>query len=47
MSLLGKYTKEREANHNLTSDPIEDKFFMPAVTREDDDGSISLKKGLK
>lgn len=47
MSLLGKYTQERETNY--IREPLiveEDSFEMPAVTRDEDDGSISLKKGL-
>lgn len=47
MSLLGKYTQEQERKQSLTSSPKDENFVMPAVTRDnDDDGYISLKKGL-
>ena len=47
MSLLGKYTKEQTESYKrelFINKP--DDFVMPSVTRKEDDGSISLKKGL-
>lgn len=47
MSILGKYT-ENINNRENSSTALKDNstFEMPAVTREEDDKSISLKKGL-
>lgn len=46
MSLLGKYTQEHEKLYSKASKPTGDSFKMPAVTRNDDEGSISLKQGV-
>lgn len=46
MSLLGKYTINDERNFDKTTKAGGSGFVMPAVTRDEDDGSISLKKGL-
>lgn len=47
MSLLGKYTQEQEKKYiRQPLNKTEDKFVMPAVTRDDNDESISLKKCL-
>ncbi len=45
MSLLGKYTENNQGK-SLKKYSVKDEYKMPAVTREIDDGSISLKKGL-
>ncbi len=46
MSILGKYTENiKENDFRRIEEPSQD-FEMPAVTRDDDYGSISLKKGL-
>ncbi len=46
MSLLGKYTENiKENDFRRVEDSYSD-FDMPAVTREDDYGAITLKKGL-
>lgn len=46
MSILGKYTENiKESNYKRSSESIQD-FKMPAVTRDDDYGAITLKKGL-
>lgn len=45
MSLLGKYTEQKE--NRIRRSKYSDKgFVMPAVTRDDKDDSISLKKCL-
>lgn len=46
MSLLGKYTQDK--NKDLTSGYATDttEYKLPAVVRDEDDGSISLKKGI-
>lgn len=46
MSLLGKYTINDERKFDKVSKAGDSGFVMPAVTRDEDDGSISLKKGL-
>ncbi len=46
MSLLGKYKINEERNFDRTRRAGDDNFVMPAVTRKEDDGSVSLKKGL-
>lgn len=47
MSLLGKYTiNEEKRKFDKTTKAGDNSFVMPAVTRNDDDGSVSLKKGL-
>lgn len=47
MSLLGKYTiNEEKRKFDRTTKAGDNSFVMPAVTRNDDDGSVSLKKGL-
>ena len=43
MSLLGKYTEKKE-NRIRMSSQSDKEFLMPAVTREDKDDTISLKK---
>jgi len=45
MSLLGKYTEKKE-NRIRMSTQSDKEFLMPAVTREDKDETISLKKCL-
>ncbi len=46
MSLLGKYTLNDERKFDKSLKAGDNGFVMPAVTRNDDDGSVSLKKGL-
>ncbi len=46
MSLLGKYKINEERKFDRTRRAGDDSFVMPAVTRKEDDGSVSLKKGL-
>ena len=46
MSLLGKYKINEERKFDRTRRAGDDNFVMPAVTRKEDDGSVSLKKGL-
>lgn len=48
MSLLGKYTEESKKRENQNSYSTENmqEYSLPAVAREVDDGSISLKKGV-
>ena len=45
MSLLGKYTEDNLSNRKRYSNNTPE-YTMPAVTREIDDGSISLKGGI-
>ena len=45
MSLLGKYTENTERSKALLNKTYTE-YKMPAVTRETNDGSISLKKGI-
>ena len=48
MSILGKYTEniDNRRDYEQSSSQQKSDFVMPAVTREEDDDSISLKKGI-
>ena len=47
MSLLGKYTENRSRDPRTGKYMSEvEEYKLPAVARQDDDGSISLKKGI-